>query len=67
MRGNTDQENSEYGHFSRSIANLHLSGKVDNFIDKLIWSHGDAANNFAPTFKNFEELSSNPGALEESR
>ena len=50
-----------------SLAILHLSGKVDSFIDKLIISQIGLANTYAPSFKNLGDISSIPVALETSK
>ena len=50
-----------------NLAILHLSGKVDSFIDKLMISELGFASTSAPSFKNLEGISSIPGALETSK
>ena len=50
-----------------SLVILHLSGKVDSFIDKLIMSQIGFANTSAPSFKNPRDISSIPRALETSK
>ena len=50
-----------------NLAILHLSGKVDNFIDKFMISQIGFVNTAAPYFKNLEDISFIPGGLETSR
>ena len=50
-----------------SLAILHLSGKNDSFIDKLIISQLGFGNTSVPSFKNLEDISYIPGALETSK
>ena len=50
-----------------SLAILHLSGKVDSFIDKLIISQIGFSNTSALSFKNLGDISSISGALETSK
>ena len=35
MRENTDQKNSEYGHFSRSLSDTRQNKSIDNLVLKL--------------------------------